>query len=133
MVSSTRKTTGKSAHGTSSPNKQRGKKKEEGSLSQLPDPDQSRENKIGDSPSLLDAHDSILTVKRLSEIFQVDEPAIRWQIREKRIPAHDYYGKKLSLQSEVMWTIRNSKCNMDMSDMYGKREGDEDDETEESA
>lgn len=99
----------------------------------MSDSDQPRKYKIGDSPSLLDAHDSILTVKDLSKMLQVDEPAIRWQIREKRIPAHDYYGRKLSLQSEVMWTIRNSKCNMDMSDMYGSHGEEDDDETEESA
>lgn len=124
-TSTTKKNTGLREHGI----KPDDKKVQQPTETQRTEGDASKKP----SPSLLDAHDSILTVKDLSEMLQVDEPAIRWQIREKRIPAHDYYGRKLSLQSEVMWTIRNSKCNMDMSDMYGKREWEEEDDTEESA
>lgn len=71
-------------------------------------------------PSLLDAHDSLLTVKHLADMLQVDESAVRKQIRENSLPAHDHCGKYVSLRSEVMWKIRNSDCNMDMTDMYNE-------------
>lgn len=110
-TSSTKKSTGASDRGTTRmANGADNIPNQDGILTQPPPSQRAA------APSLLDAHDDLLSVKAVAEMLNLTEHAIRHQIRKKQLKARIHCEHYVFLRSELMHQIRNSKSTMDTDD-----------------